>query len=92
MTTDTLLPTPQAATEYYESQVTDLLANLGSTPEQVAASLRERGVKGFRHAAGSCPIANYLHGSIMFHHEYVSVYLSTKIRVDADTMVDLETP
>lgn len=33
---------------------------LGNTPEQVAAKLREMGIKGYRRYASRCPVANYL--------------------------------
>lgn len=36
------------------------VAALGDTPESVSTLLREKGVKGKRYSASSCPIANYL--------------------------------
>ncbi len=36
------------------------LRKLGDTPEKIAASLQERGIKGYRGDAKRCPIANYL--------------------------------
>lgn len=33
---------------------------LGTTPESVTAKLREKGIKGYRRIAHSCPLANYL--------------------------------
>lgn len=36
-----------------------LLADLGTTAEQIAASLKEMGVTG-DHRSGSCPVANFL--------------------------------
>lgn len=40
--------------------VPDLLAELGDTPDQIAASLRERGITGCRGSACDCPLAVYL--------------------------------
>lgn len=34
--------------------------SLGETPEEVLLALREKGVKGYRRMAGSCPVAKYL--------------------------------
>lgn len=39
---------------------TEALRALGSTPQQVAASLRREGVKGSPLLPGACPLANYL--------------------------------
>ncbi len=47
--------------ELSEAGVRAALADLGSTERQVAATLRELGLKGERSRAGTCPIANYLY-------------------------------
>jgi hypothetical protein len=41
-------------------QSTDLLAGLGKSPDRVAASLQEAGVRGVPQSNRSCPVALYL--------------------------------
>lgn len=41
-------------------EITRALEVLGSTGNEVAATLRAAGVKGMRHRAGDCPVARYL--------------------------------
>lgn len=43
-----------------ETAVLEALAELGTTSSEIAAKLEAAGVKGRRHAADACPIANYL--------------------------------
>lgn len=51
-------------------QLRTFLDSLGSTPDEVAGSLRARGVKGSRCTGNSCPIANAIEaefpGSLVF--------------------------
>lgn len=41
-------------------RVRELLEGLGSTPDEVASSLRAAGVSGVRFLCRRCPVANYL--------------------------------
>jgi hypothetical protein len=41
-------------------EVHELLGGLGDTPERVAQSLLNKGIKGLRRKGTNCPIANYL--------------------------------
>lgn len=38
----------------------EAVKSLGETPEEVTQALREKGIKGYRQIASSCPIARYL--------------------------------
>lgn len=38
----------------------ELLNSMGNTADEVAAFLKEKGIKGNRAAAGSCPVAVYM--------------------------------
>lgn len=38
----------------------EAIKSLGQTPEEVTLALREKGIKGYRQMASSCPIARYL--------------------------------
>ena len=40
--------------------LTQAMQALGDTPESVTAKLREKGIKGYRRIAHSCPLAKYL--------------------------------
>lgn len=40
--------------------VSFLLESLGDTPEDVAASLRKLGCRGYSHCPGTCPVARFL--------------------------------
>jgi len=41
-------------------RLTELLTALGSSADEVAASLARRGIRGDRHECASCPVARYL--------------------------------
>ncbi len=56
-------------------QVMDaLLASLGGTADEVAASLRARGIKGIRGEPRCCPLANLLAAEFPGHHYAVAPY------------------
>lgn len=40
--------------------LTEAMQALGTTPESVTAKLREKGIRGYRRIAHSCPLAKYL--------------------------------
>jgi hypothetical protein len=43
-----------------EKDITNKLQELGNTPDAVAASLQEIGIKGIKKKSCHCPIANYI--------------------------------
>jgi hypothetical protein len=58
-----ILPTvelPVSLPDPRPSDPLEALSWLGETEEEVVRALRERGIKGIRRAAGSCPLAAYL--------------------------------
>lgn len=69
-------------------RVRELLADLGSNPDEVAATLRRLSITGYLRAPASCPVASYLNNHI--YHELLfvtpqNVYHQENIRIIAAT-------
>ena len=61
----------------------EAIKSLGETPEEVTQALREKGIKGYRCMAGSCPVANYLK-ACGFSSVTVSCYASMYVNSDKE--------